>query len=341
MKRSTKLLIVLLIVVLVAPIIYISVVVSKLPSLKEWITETIETLDANEAYLYEYKMAVFSSQQLPDCYLSVTTYSGAVDTLHSVNFVAPAEGVRAELIGDSIVINIDEVQAVANDKLLLTVELPAGSTLKVYNQQPSLDIHFDHVDMGAVNVATYSDLLFDNAEMGALMTLESDSKRSVSLKSSDIGVVKINGNNTTLAVSHSNVGAMSVAGTCDAITLDDSNIGVMSWNDECNKKAVVNDCAITVKVKENIVNVTWNEEEEDSDSLVKMYIIDEDGEKVDVSLDGVHVKSSDGERVDISPAGVHVEDGETTVKITPTGVVVKENGEDIVNIGLNGVTVKE
>ncbi|MBQ5750666.1 MAG: hypothetical protein IIV86_04990, partial [Bacteroidaceae bacterium] len=239
MKRSTKLLIVLLIVVLVAPIIYISVVVSKLPSLKEWITETIETLDANEAYLYEYKMAVFSSQQLPDCYLSVTTYSGAVDTLHSVNFVAPAEGVRAELIGDSIVINIDEVQAVANDKLLLTVELPAGSTLKVYNQQPSLDIHFDHVDMGAVNVATCGDLLFDKAEMGALMTLETDSKKSLSLKSSDIGVVKINGNNTSLAVSHSNVGAMSVAGTCDAITLGDSNIGVMSWNDECNDKAVV------------------------------------------------------------------------------------------------------
>ena len=341
MKRSTKLLIVLLIVVLVAPIIYISVVVSKLPSLKEWITETIETLDANESYLYEYKMAVFSSQQLPDCYLSVTTYSGAVDTLHSVNFVAPAKGVRAELIGDSIVINIDEVQAVANDKLLLTVELPAGSTLKVYNQQPSLDIHFDHVDMGAVNVATCGDLLFDNAEMGALMTLESDSKKSLSLKSSDIGVVKINGNNTSLAVSHSNVGAMSVAGTCDAITLGDSNIGVMSWNDECNEKAVVNDCAMTVKVKENIVNVTWNEEEEDSDSLVKMYIIDEDGEKVDVSLDGVHVKSSDGEKVDISPAGVHVDDGETTVKITPAGVVVKENGEDIVNIGLNGITVKE
>lgn len=340
MKRSTKLLIVLLIVVLVAPIIYISVVVSKLPSLKEWITETIETLDANEAYLYEYKMAVFSSQQLPDCYLSVTTYSGAVDTLHSVNFVAPAKGVRAELIGDSIVINIDEVQAVANDKLLLTVELPAGSTLKVYNQQPSLDIHFDHVDMGAVNVATCGDLLFDNAEMGALMTLESDSKKSLSLKSSDIGAVKINGNNTSLAVSHSNVGAMSVAGTCDAITLDDSNIGVMSWNDECNEKAVVNDCAMTVKVKENIVNVTWDEEE-DNDSLVKMYIIDEDGEKVDVSLDGIHVKSSDGEKVDISPAGVHVDNGETTVKITPTGVVVKENGEDIVNIGLNGVTVKE
>ena len=340
MKRSTKLLIVLLIVVLVAPIIYISVVVSKLPSLKEWITETIETLDANESYLYEYKMAVFSSQQLPDCYLSVTTYSGAVDTLHSVNFVAPAKGVRAELIGDSIVINIDEVQAVANDKLLLTVELPAGSTLKVYNQQPSLDIHFDHVDMGAVNVATCGDLLFDNAEMGALMTLESDSKKSLSLKSSDIGAVKINGNNTSLAVSHSNVGAMSVAGTCDAITLGDSNIGVMSWNDECNEKAVVNDCAMTVKVKENIVNVTWNEED-DNDSLVKMYIIDEDGEKVDVSLDGVHVKGSDGEKVDISPAGVHVEDGETTVKITPTGVVVKENGEDIVNIGLNGVTVKE
>ena len=340
MKRSTILLITLLVLVIVAPIIYISVVVSKLPSLKEWITETIETLDANEAYLYEYKMAVFSSQQLPDCYLSVTTYSGAVDTLHSVNFVAPAEGVRAELIGDSIVINIDEVQAVANDKLLLTVELPAGSTLKVYNQQPLLDIHFDHVDMGAVNVATCGDLLFDNAEMGALMTLESDSKKSLSLKSSDIGAVKINGNNTSLAVSHSNVGAMSVAGTCDAITLDDSNIGVMSWNDECNDMAVVNDCAMTVKVKENIVNVTWNEED-DNDSLVKMYIIDEDGEKVDVSLDGVHVKSSDGEKVDISPAGVHVEDGETTVKITPTGVVVKENGEDIVNIGLNGVTVKE
>ena len=340
MKRSTKLLIVLLIVVLVAPIIYISVVVSKLPSLKEWITETIETLDANEAYLYEYKMAVFSSQQLPDCYLSVTTYSGAVDTLHSVNFVAPTEGVHAELIFDSIVINIDEVQAVADDKLLLTVELPAGSTLKVYNQQPSLDIHFDHVEMGAVNVATCGDLLFDNAEMGALMTLETDGKKSLSLKSSDIGVVKINGNNTSLAVSHSNVGAMSVAGTCDAITLDDSNIGVMSWNDECNDKAVVNDCAMTVKVKENIVNVTWNEED-DNDSLVKMYIIDEDGEKVDVSLDGIHVKGSDGERVDISPAGVHVEDGETTVKITPTGVVVKENGEDIVNIGLNGVTVKE
>ena len=49
----------------------------------------------------------------------------------------------------------------------------------------------------------------------------------------------------------------------------------------------------------------------------------------------------DGEKVDISINGLYVDDGETTVKITPTGVVVKENGEDIVNIGLNGVTVKE
>lgn len=339
MKRSTILLITLLVVVIVAPIIYISVVISKLPSFKDWVVETVETLDPGQENLYEYKMLVTASQPVPDCYMNITTYKGKVDSLHSVNFVAPAKGVRAKLIGDSIVINIDEVQAVANDKLLLTVELPAGSTLKVYNQQPLLDIHFDHVDMGAVNVATCGDLLFDNAEMGALMTLESDSKKSLSLKSSDIGVVKINGNNTTLAVSHSNVGAMSVAGTCDAITLGDSNLGVMSWNDECNDKAVINDCAMTVKVKENIVNVTWNEED-DNDSLVKMYIIDEDGEKVDVSLDGVHVKGSDGEKVDISPAGVHVDDGETTVKITPTGVVVKENGEEIVNVGANGVRVK-
>ena len=339
MKRSTILLITLLVVVILAPIIYISTIVSKLPSFKEWITETIETLDANEAYLYEYKMTILSSQTLPDSYLSVTTYSGAVDTLQSVNFVAPAEGVRAELIGDSIVIDLDKVQAVANDLLLLTVELPAGSTLKVYNQHPTLDIHFDHADMGAVNVATSGDLIFDNGELGALMTLETETKKSLCLKSLDVGAVKINGNNTNLAVANSNVGAMSIAGTCDAIALDNSNIGVMSWNDECNGMAVVNDCAMTVKVKENIANVTWDEEEDNS-SLVKMYVMDEEGEKVDVSIDGVHVEGSDGEVVDISPAGVHVDDGETTVKITPTGVVVKENGEEVVKVGVGGVKVK-
>ena len=109
MKRSTILLITLLVVVIVAPIIYISVVISKLPSFKDWVVETVETLDPGQENLYEYKMLVTASQPVPDCYMNITTYKGKVDSLHSVNFVAPAEGVKAELRGDSIIVNLDNL----------------------------------------------------------------------------------------------------------------------------------------------------------------------------------------------------------------------------------------
>ena len=256
MKRSTKLLIVLLIVVLVAPIIYISVVVSKLPSFKDWVVETVESLDTENQNLYEYKMTVTSSQQLPDCYMYITTYRGKVDSLHSVNFVAPVEGVQAELRGDSIIVNLDNLKAVDSDALLLTVELPEKNNLKLDNQVANVDIRFNNMDIGAVNVTSQGDLIIEDCDMGAFMSVECDARKRLSIDDSNIGAARLDGKGTTLTVSDSNLGAMSIAGTCDAITLGDSNIGVMSWNDECNDKAVVTDCTMTVKVKENDVNAT-------------------------------------------------------------------------------------
>ena len=355
MKRSTILLITLLVVVIVAPIIYISVVISKLPSFKDWVVEAVETLDSGQENLYEYKMLVTASQPIPDCYMNITTYKGKVDSLHSVNFVAPAEGVKAELRGDSIIVNLDNLKSFDGDGLFLTVELPENNKLKIDNSVSTVDIRFKGVDLGAVYAATYGDILVDDSNLGALMTAENDKKKSIRISDSNIGAVKFFGKSTTLYVDNSNNGAMSIGGTCDAITLRDSSIGVVSWNNECNDKAVIEDCEVTIKVKENVLDVNYNELVDDDSATI--YIIGEDGEKinmtsgnfqidtndgerVDISPAGLHVKSDDGEKVDISINGVYVDDGETTVKITPTGVVVKENGEEIVNVGANGVRVK-
>lgn len=336
MKRSTILLITLLVVVIVAPILYLSVVISKLPSLKDWMVETIETLDADKANLYEYKMAVTSSQPIPDTYIYVTTYKGKIDSLHSVNFVAPVEGMQAELQGDSIIINLDNVKDTLSGTLLLTLELPENSNLILNNQVASLDIRFMKSDIGAVNATSLGDILIEDSNLGAFMLAKNDeAHKTIDIQDSNIGAVRLNGNNDTLEVQDSNIGAMTISGVCQAINLKDNNFGVVSWNKECNDKAVIEDCVMTVKVKENVMD------DADDDKNARVYMIDDNGEKVEVASGAIKIDGEDGEKVDISPAGVHVEDGETTVKITPIGVVVKENGEDIVNIGLNGVTVKE
>ena len=332
MKRSTILLVALLLLVIVAPIIYIVTVINKMPSFKEWIAEVVESVDTDRGSMYEYKMSVVSSQPVPHCYMYVTTYRGAVDSLHSVNFVAPVEGVRAELIGDSIVLNLDDLKKPEGDGLILTVELPDNSTLKIDNPFDSVELRFNHAEMGAVHASTHGALLIEDCSVGAMMTKQNDSRKCVAIHDSSIGAAKIAGNATALVVADSNIGALSVDGTCDSIELSDSNMGVVSWNKECNDKAVVNDCVMQVKLKEDVA--------EADDALTSMSIIGEDGEKVDISLNSVRVDGADGEKVDISPSGVYVEDGETTVQVTPAGVVVKENGKEVVKVSAGGVTVK-
>ena len=352
MKRSTILLITLLVVVIVAPILYLSVVISKLPSIKDWMVETIETLDADKANLYEYKMAVTSSQPIPDAYIYVTTYKGKIDSLHSVNFVAPVEGVQAELQGDSIIINLDNVKDTLSGTLLLTLELPENNNLILNNQVASLDVRFMKSDIGAVNATSLGDILIEDSNLGAFMLAKNDeAHKTIDIQDSNIGAVRLNGNNDTLEVQDSNIGAMTISGVCQAINLKDNNFGVVSWNKECNDKAVIEDCVMTVKVKENVMD------DADDDKNARVYMIDdngekvevasgaikidgEDGEKVDITPTGVHVKSDDGERVDISPAGVYVDDEGTSVQVTPSGVVVKENGEEVISVGLNGVKIK-
>ena len=141
---------------------------------------------------------------------------------------------------------------------------------------------------------------------------------------------------------------MSITGVCDSIALADSNFGVVSWNNQCNSIAQVKDCVMTVKVKDDnsdddanaVVYMIGEDGERVDVTSGSIRVEGEDGEKVDISPAGVHVNSEDGEKVDISPAGIYVDDEGTSVQITPTGMVVKENGEEVVNIGMDGIKVK-
>ena len=321
MKRSTILLIALLLLVIVAPIIYIVTIVNKMPSFKEWIVQTIEAADTDRGSMYEYKMSVVSSQSVPRCYIYVTTYRGAVDSLHSANFVAPVEGVRAELIGDSIVLNLDDLKEPEGDGLILTVELPDNSTLKVDNPFDLVELRFNHAEMGAVHASTHGALLIEDCCMGALMTKRNDSRKCMAIHDSNIGAAKIAGNATTLVVADSNIGALSVDDTCDSIELSDSNLGVVSWNKECNNKVVATDCVMQVNTKED--GIEEASDDSDNDALTSMSVVGEDGEKVNVSINGIYV-----------------DDDETSVQITPAGIVVKEQGEEVVKVNAGGVTVK-
>ncbi|MBQ2979771.1 MAG: hypothetical protein IJE18_06660 [Bacteroidaceae bacterium] len=342
MKRSTIFLIVALAVIIIAPIIYISIAIRSIPSsLKDWVIETIEDADFENENLYNYKMLITATDatSVPDCYISITTYEGAVDSMRSVHFIDPSDGVSAVLRGDSILVMLDKVDALVGEGLCLTIELPRSSDLKIYNDVPTADVRLQHASVGAMLVSSLSDLLVSDSNLGVLSGSDCIVSKKLDIENSNVGAMKINGDNLALRVDDSNVGAMDIMGTCSAIELSDSNFGVCSWNDACRDMAVIEDCTITSHTNAGSIIIKSDDDgktivmsgDAATSSIVK---VESDSDKVDISPSGILVETETGEKVNVSLTGVHVETEDETVQITPTGIVVKEDGKEIVKIGL-------
>lgn len=330
MKRSTKLIIIVLAVAVLLPVIFITIMATKLPNISDIVSNVIT--NDNTDYVYNMKVTSPDRSMVPDCYILVTTYSGNVDTLSSVNFVDPATGAEAKLVGDSIIVNLHNVSDLTADGLCLTVELPAKSKLLVENSVPTVDVHVVSADIQALRLISLGDFLAQGANLGAFMSTDTTHTSKLVFEGSNIGALKLNGGKTTLDVKASNVGAMAIAGTCDAIEMNNSNVGVCSWNKANSTLAVMNNTSIVSKVTEGSVDITIEDDEKESDNDTSL-------EVVNVSVDGVFVES-EGDKVEVTPKGVFVDSDDTKVEVTPAGVVVKENGEEVVNIGIGGVKVK-
>ena len=331
MKRSTILMIIVLAVVILAPVIVKGIMATKLPSLGDVVSKVMNSTD-NTTYTYNMKVTSPDRSSVPDCYVLVTTYSGKVDTLSSVNFVDPAMGVEAVLEGDSIIVNLQNVSDLTADGLVLTVELPENSKLLVENSVPTVDVHVVSANIKALRLNSLGDFLARATNLGALLSSDTTRTATMVLESCNVGALKLNGANTSLDVNGSNVGAMTIAGTCSAIKLNDSSIGVCSWNKANSALAQIKDCSIVSRVNEEVIDITVEDNKMDDDDA-------EGSDVVNISPSGVHVES-DGDKVNISPAGVFVDSEDTKVAISPAGVVVRENGEEVVNIGVGGVKVK-
>lgn len=341
MKRSTIFLIIILVTMIIAPIVYIGLVAKDVIKFKDWVVEELNiNNDDNSALSYKMRITSLDGSAVPECYMNITTYEGVVvDTLNSVNFVVPADGVTAILRNDSIIVVLDKVDATVFDGLCLTVEIPENSRLKIENSVSSVDIHFHDADLSAVKMASLSDLIVDDSNWGAFVSTDSTTEKGMRFLDSNVGAMKIAGENVALTIQESNMGALTISGTCRSIKLSGSNLGVCSWNRACDTMADIDDCVITTQINEGQVNVTIDDDivTDTSDSIS----IKQGDEKVNISASGVKVNSEDGTNVDISPSGVHVESEEATVHITPAGLVVKEGDEEVVSIGLGGVKVNK
>lgn len=342
MKRSTIFFIILLVILVVSPIVYIVLVAKDVVELRDWVVEEFQSNDDNEELSYKMRITSLNDTFVPDCYMNITTYDGmVVDTLQSVNFVVPADGVTAVLRNDSIIVVLDNVNATVFDGLCLTVELPKNSRLEITNNVPTVDIRMHDAELSTLEVASLSSLDIKDSNIGAFVSVDKTSDKILNIADTNVGAMKINGDNMTFAMKDSNVGALTIAGVCDAIKMNDSKVGVCSWNNACNQLADISDCVITSRVEEDVLDISIDNDENvslrvKSDSASTA----EGNEKVDISPSGVKVNDGDGTNVDISLSGVHVDSDEATVHITPTGIVVKEGDEEVVKIGIGGVKVK-
>lgn len=347
MKRSSIILIVALFVIIVAPLIYVGTVVSTSKEtfdIKNWIVENIST-KAEAEHVYKMYISSPCSDSIPECYMNVTTYSGKVDTLHPANFIDPVAGVQAVMRGDSIIVVLDNLNLFVGDGLFLTVELPKNVRLFIDNSVPTAHIHTHNVVLSALNYNSRSSLMAVNSQIGALISIDTLTPKTLQMFNSNIGAMQLNGDKASLDISNSNIGAIVVSGTCESIAFDNSNIGVCSWNQACAEKAVIRDCKISTTVDEGIVAITiddYNDAKKRTWSNGSVNIeVEDDGDKVSITPTQVNVEGEDGETVDITPGGVHVVTDDTEVHITPNGIKVSEEGEDVVSIGMGGVKIKQ
>ena len=343
MKRSSIFLIILLLAIVAAPLVFVGVVVKDAADIKEWI---VSKISANDDAEHTYKMYISSpcSDSIPECYMNVTTYSGKIDTIEPVNFIDPIAGVQAVMRGDSIIVVLDNVNLFVGDGLFLTVELPKNTRLYIDNSVPTAQVRTHNVDLSAVRCNSRSNFSAYNSQIGAFMSVDTLSPKTLHLLNSNVGAVKINGDKATLCIDNSNIGAMLVSGTCDSIAFSFSNIGVCSWNEACASKADITDCVITSTVDEGIVTITMDDPEQVNkvvaEGHLKMEVKGgEDG--VTITPSQMNVKNEDGDVVEITPDGMHVVEDDTEVHITPQGIVVVEDGKDVVKIDAGGVQVTE
>lgn len=329
MKRSTKLIIVVLAIVILLPVIFIGIMATKLPSIGDVVNKVLKST-GNVEYTYNMKITSPDGTTVPDCYLLITTYSGTVDSLSSVNFVDPAMGVDAVLKGDSILLVLNNVTDLTADGLCLTVEIPENAKIQIENSVPTTDVRVISADIAAIKFLSLGSFFAEGTSLGAFLSSDTTYTSELKFENSNVGALKLNGANNSLVITGSNVGAITIAGTCNAIEMSDSNIGVCSWNKANSTMAKINNSSIVTNVSEDVVDITIGDNNNNDDN---------GSDIVNISPSRVLVES-DGEKVDISPAGVFVNSEDTKVEISPKGVVVKENGEEVVNVGVGGVKVK-
>ena len=348
MKRSTQLIIVILLVAFVTPIIYIALVAKDALKVKDWIVEHV-SVDDKKIYSYSLEINAADAQAVPPCNIHINTYKGVVDSLNPVFFVAAAGGVDAKCEDSHIVVTLGDLKDLVADDLCLTIEVPQNARLKIVNHVPQTHLSLVGGDYGAIYVDAKSNLMMADVNVGGVLSVDTTALKKIVVDDSNIGAMKVNGKNIELDIKDSNVGALSISGTCERIVFADGHIGVCAWNNDCATKAVIDDCSIVSRVVEDVLSVTIADFENESftsvnalpDSTGAMYIEGDDGEKVNITPTNVNVEGSDGEKVSITPLGIHVDDGETTVEIGPGGIVVKEDGKSIVNVGVGGVSVTE
>lgn len=275
MKRSTIFLIIVLALAVIIPALVVGVVASKMPSLDDVIGKAVQMGEKPE---YTYNMTITSpdAADVTDCYIMVTTYSGSVDTLSSVNFVDPVTGVAASLNGRNIEVELTGVSDLTADGLCLTIELPESTKLVIENTLPMVDIHLSSADLSALRMASPGDFTAINANLGAFLGSDKSVAKELHFENCNVGAAKLNGEKATLYVAGSNIGAMTVAGDCDSVMLSNSNIGVCSWSSACGDRAVIDNCVITTHVSEGVVDIT----------------IDDGKEVVNIGVNGVKVNNN-------------------------------------------------
>ncbi len=340
MKRSTIFILVILSLCIIAPIIYICLVArdvkNNMGNIKEWVSEYIDVDESSASYILNINST--DSISVPDCYIYVTTYTSSTGGDKYVHIVNPVTGVNVKQENHLINVDLNEVSDMEGDGLILTIELPKNSILKVENKVAAVDIVTGNADLNRLMLVSPSDIKVEDSNIGAISSVEQLTQKSMLFDDSNIGLIQFNGDYCSVEVDNSNIGAMTISGTCQAISMSESQIGVCSWNRACSNIAVIDDCDITTLVDEHIFQVTVDDVAIDTTAMEVQ--VSSDSDRVEISPSGMLVESEDGESVKVSIDGVHVDADGTKVDISPAGVRVVENGEEVVSVGVGGIKVK-
>lgn len=250
MKLSTKILLSMLGLFLIAAVVSVIVLGKKI------------TISFNGAE-HEYTMVIESNStdSLPECQVRlVTPFDSESDSL-VVNFDNVHPQVSALVRNDSIFVVIDSAFVSLNSTELLCVELPPNVGIELHNAYPQIDVVLDKCDLAYMLYDSPSDFAAHGNNIGALLCAESDSPRDVLLDYCNVGSFKLYGNATNLLIGSSNIGAAVVGGICNSISIFNSSIGACSWSRENDRMAQCYNSVVSASIDEGLIDITYEGEE--------------------------------------------------------------------------------